>query len=220
MDLVKEHQGSCTYPQVSLILIRESRCGSKVNSDVLAAGTLFGSIYCGFTLDYFLVRGLPYKKKDMNATRRPENRLIPVIPALVTFPVGLLVYGWSIEKRVHFIVPILSTFLYGFSLSSSTVPIMSYIVDIFGDLSASAVGAVLPLRYLAGAFLPIATPYMYARLGYGWSNTLLALILVAIAPIIFRATVRETPNKNLDTGDNTPAETRPVSSTNSLHIHV
>ncbi|KAI1148156.1 MFS general substrate transporter [Nemania diffusa] len=184
------------------------------------AGTLFGSIYCGFTLDYFLVRGLPYKKKDMNATRRPENRLIPVIPALVTFPVGLLVYGWSIEKRVHFIVPILSTFLYGFSLSSSTVPIMSYIVDIFGDLSASAVGAVLPLRYLAGAFLPIATPYMYARLGYGWSNTLLALILVAIAPIIFRATVRETPNKNLDTGDNTPAETRPVSSTNSLHIHV
>ncbi|KAI3318463.1 MFS general substrate transporter [Xylariaceae sp. AK1471] len=171
------------------------------------AGTLVGSLYCGLTLDYFLVRGLPYKKKDSNATPRPENRLIPVVPALVTFPIGLVVYGWSVEKRVHFIVPILSTFLYGFSLSSSTVPIMSYIVDIFGDRSASAVGAVLPLRYLAGAFLPIATPYMYARLGYGWSNTLLALILVAIAPIILRAIVCPL-NKKLDAGEETPVETR------------
>jgi MFS family permease len=188
------------------ILIGESRCGSRANTDVPAAGTLVGSLYCGLTLDYFLVRGLPYKKKVFNATPRPENRLIPVIPALVAFPIGLLVYGWSIEKRVHFIVPILSTFLYGFSLSSSTVPIMSYIVDIFGDRSASAVGAVLPLRYLAGAFLPIATPYMYARLGYGWSNTLLALILVAIAPIILRVTIRS-PKEKLVAGDETPVET-------------
>ncbi|KAI1123902.1 MFS general substrate transporter [Nemania abortiva] len=174
------------------------------------AGTLFGSLYCGITVDYFLVRGLPYTKKDVNATQHPENRLIPVIPALFLFPIGLLVYGWSVERRVHFIVPILSTFLYGFSLSSTTVPIMSYIVDIFGDVSASAVGAVLSLRYLAGAFLPIATPYMYARLGYGWSNTILALILVALAPIILRTTIRR-PKKGRDTGEETSAEARPTS---------
>ncbi|KAI0391196.1 MFS general substrate transporter [Xylariaceae sp. FL0594] len=162
------------------------------------AGTLVGSIYCGFTLDYFLVRGLPHLKKDENAAPRPENRLIPALPSLVLFPIGLLVYGWSIEKRVHFIVPILSTFLYGFSLSSSTVPIMSYLVDIFGDRSASAVGAVLPLRYLTGAFLPIATPYMYAKLGYGWSNTFLALILVILAPFVLRAVTRSSSQPERD----------------------
>ncbi|KAI8952012.1 MFS general substrate transporter [Xylaria longipes] len=151
------------------------------------AGTLFASLYCSLTLDYLLMRGLPYRKTDVP---RPENRLIAVIPALVVFPIGLLVYGWTVQTRVHFIVPILSTFLYGFSLSSATVPIMAYIVDVFGDRSASAVGAVLPLRYLAGALLPIATPYMYARLGYGWSNTLLALILVALTPIILWAILR------------------------------
>ncbi|KAI1811232.1 MFS general substrate transporter [Poronia punctata] len=128
------------------------------------AGTLFASLYCGLTLDYFLVQGLPYKKKDTNAAPRSENRLIAVIPALFVFPIGVLLYGWAVEKRVHFIVPILSTFLYGFSLSSATTPIMSYIVDIFGDRAASAVG-----------------------LGYGWSNTLLALILVTLAPVILWA---------------------------------
>ncbi|KAI0100224.1 MFS general substrate transporter [Nemania sp. FL0031] len=174
------------------------------------AGTLFGSLYCSLTVDYFLLRGLPYIKRDVNATQYPENRLIPVIPALFLFPVGLLVYGWSVEKRVHFIVPILSTFLYGFSLLSATVPIMSYIVDIFGDRSASAVGAVLSLRYLAGAFLPIATPYMYARLGYGWSNTLLALILVAIVPIILRTTIRS-PGKKPEVREETSSEARSAS---------
>ncbi|KAI1822016.1 MFS general substrate transporter [Xylaria intraflava] len=178
------------------------------------AGTLFGSLYCGFTLDYFLARGLPYRKKDINAIPYPENRLIPVIPALVAFPIGLLVYGWSVEKRVHYIVPILSTFLYGFSLSSSTVPIMSFIVDIFGDRSASAVGAVLPLRYLVGAFLPIATPYMYERLGYGWSNTILALILVVLAPVVLRVIVRR-PTSTPGAVEHSPAETRPATSTGS-----
>ncbi|KAI1263179.1 MFS general substrate transporter [Xylariaceae sp. FL1019] len=157
------------------------------------AGTLVGSLYCSFALDYFLQRGLPYRKRDATSTPRPENRLVAVIPALIVFPIGVLVYGWALEKRVHFALPLASTFLYGFSLTSATLPIMAYIVDLFGNLSASAIGAVLPLRYLAGALLPIATPYMYARLGYGWSNTLLALILVALAPIILWAIVKPPP---------------------------
>ncbi|KAJ8122704.1 hypothetical protein O1611_g9778 [Lasiodiplodia mahajangana] len=169
------------------------------------AGTLIASLYCSFTLDYFLVRGLPHKKQDPRLSLRPENRLIAVIPALVVFPIGLLVYGWTVQNRVHFIVPILATFLYGFSLSSATVPIMAYIVDIFGDRSASAIGAILPLRYLVGALLPIATPYMYARLGYGWSNTLLALILIALAPIVLWAIVRSPQNRTPEDAEDASA---------------
>lgn len=57
---------------------------------------------------------------------------------------------------------------------------MNYLVDIFGDRSASAVAAVLPMRYLMGTFLPVAAPYMYKSLGYGWGNSLLTFILLAI----------------------------------------
>ncbi|KAI8957438.1 MFS general substrate transporter [Daldinia sp. FL1419] len=153
-------------------------------------GTISGMIMCRFTLDFFLLRGFSMKKPDANAIPRPENRLIPTIPAMVAFPAGLLIYGWSLEKRLHWVVPALATVLYGFSLSSSVTPIMNYLVDIFGDRSASAVAACLPLRYIGGAFLPVAAPYLYDRLGYGWANTLLAFILIAVVPVIFLAIVR------------------------------
>ncbi|KAI9835252.1 MAG: hypothetical protein M1819_002396 [Sarea resinae] len=149
----------------------------------LTIGTLSGALMCRFTLDYFRLRGLLFQKPDDGATPLPENRLIPIIPAMIIYPVGLLLYGWSLQERLHWIVPAVATGFCGFSLSSSTTPIMNYLVDIFGDRSASAVAAVLPLRYIAGAFLPVAAPYMYSSLGYGWANSLLAFVLLAAVPI-------------------------------------
>lgn len=102
---------------------------------------------------------------------------------MIAFPAGLFIYGWTLQRGVHWIVPTLATSLCGFSLSSSTAPIMSYLVDIFGDRSASAIAAAIPLRYVMGAFLPIAAPYMYSSMGHGWANSLLALTLIAVAPI-------------------------------------
>ncbi|BCS22560.1 uncharacterized protein APUU_30785S [Aspergillus puulaauensis] len=148
----------------------------------MTIGTLSGAIMCRFTLDYFLLRGFSFKQPDQAVPPRPENRLIPILPAMVAFPVGLFLYGWSVEKRLHWTVPALATLLCGFSLSSSTTPIMNYLVDIFGDRSASAVAAVLPLRYVGGAFMPVAAPYMYGRLGYGWGNSLLGFVLLVALP--------------------------------------
>jgi hypothetical protein len=60
---------------------------------------------------------------------------------------------------------------------------MSYLIDIFGDRSASAVAAALPLRYIMGAFLPVAAPYMYNSMGQGWASTFLALTILAASAI-------------------------------------
>ncbi|GES58053.1 major facilitator superfamily domain, general substrate transporter [Aspergillus terreus] len=102
----------------------------------------------------------------------------------------LFLYGRSLEQRLHWIVPALASLQCGFSLSSSTTPTMNYLVDIFGDRSASAVAAVLPLRYVGGAFMPVAAPYMYAQLGYGWGNSLLGFVLLVALPAPFLAIVR------------------------------
>lgn len=59
---------------------------------------------------------------------------------------------------------------------------MNYLVDIFADVSASAIAAVLPLRYLIGTFLPAAAPYMYDRLGYEWAHSLLAFLMILCLP--------------------------------------
>jgi hypothetical protein len=171
-------------------------------------------VFCRFTLDYSLKNGLPGRKSSKNRvagaaqTYRAEDRLIPMIPAVVAFPAGLLIYGWSLERGVHWIVPTLATALIGFSLSSSTAPIMSYLIDIFGDRSASAVAAAIPLRYILGAFLPVAAPYMYNSMGQGWACTFLALtisiasavpLLIVVEPSNMAWVSRLTEKKPRDT---------------------
>lgn len=173
-------------------------CSLMLTFPSIAAGTMAGAVYCGFTLDYFSKVGLSrIKRNGKEWSRSPSDRLLPIIPAMVAYPAGLLLYGWSLQRRWHWIVPTLSTTLCGFSLASSTTPIMTYLVDIFGDRSASAIAAVLPLRYIVGTFLPVAAPYMDTRLGYGWSYSLLALLLfIPIPPtfvMIIRPRVAEAP---------------------------
>jgi fucose permease len=113
---------------------------------------------------------------DEFTTPGPENRLTPIVPAMFTFPIVLLLYSWFLEARLHGIVPTISTLFYGFSLSRRTPPIMDYLVNIFDSRSASAFGAILPLRYIAGAFMPAAASSLYNRLGYRWGNALLAFL--------------------------------------------
>lgn len=113
---------------------------------------------------------------------RSERRLLPVLPGMMILPTALLLYGWTLEMQVHWVAPAVATGLAGFCLSTATIPVMNYLVDIFGDLSASAIAAVLPLRYVLGTFLPVAAPYMYERLGYGWANSLLAIVLILVLP--------------------------------------
>lgn len=63
------------------------------------------------------------------------------------------------------------------------MPISSYLVDSFTLYAASAIGANTVLRSLVGAFLPLAGPAMYERLGLGWGNTLLGFIALALWPL-------------------------------------
>lgn len=60
-----------------------------------------------------------------------------------------------------------------------------YLVDAFTLYAASAASAESILRSVFGAVLPLAGPPLYAGLGMGWGNTLLALVAAAFAPCSF-----------------------------------
>lgn len=63
------------------------------------------------------------------------------------------------------------------------MPISTYLVDAYTLHAASALAANTVLRSLVGAILPLAGPSMYAALGLGWGNSLLAFIALAMCPI-------------------------------------
>jgi hypothetical protein len=63
--------------------------------------------------------------------------------------------------------------LYANSLEAQT-----YLVDAFPLHSASALAGGSILRFLAGAFLPLAGPPLNKSVRYGWGNSILSFYLI------------------------------------------
>jgi MFS family permease len=127
------------------------------------------------------------KRREGVSVGRPEFRVPMMVPGAVATPVGLLIYGWSAQYTVHWIVPNIGVVI----MSAGTIVcfqcIQGYLVDTYTLYAASAVGAGTVLRSLAGFGFPLFGPYMYDRLDYGWGNTVLALVSICVgwpAPIL------------------------------------
>lgn len=58
--------------------------------------------------------------------------------------------------------------------------IQSYVIDAFTLHAASALAAVTFLRSLAGFGFPLFAPVMYANLGFGKGDTVLAVVAIVI----------------------------------------
>ena len=138
-----------------------------------------GLVFCKTTLDSYI-----QKQKDRLGGMQPEHRLFPILLGGFLIPVGLFTYGWTAQKHVHWMAPIVGTSLVGFSLTVTNVPVISYMVDAFGIYAASAVAASMILRCIGGAVLPIAAPSLYSTLGLGWGNSVLAFIALLFIPVL------------------------------------
>jgi len=96
---------------------------------------------------------------------------------------SLLWYGWSAQKRSHWIVPILGTIPIGTGIILVFNPLSTYLLDAFPGYSASAIAASTILTSIGSALLPLVGPPMYDKLDLGWGNTKLALIAVAFGGV-------------------------------------
>ncbi|CAG8955438.1 hypothetical protein HYFRA_00010304 [Hymenoscyphus fraxineus] len=143
----------------------------------LGVGCSIGMIGFGTASDRIMKRQTARGKPNI-----PENRLITMIPAVVMLPVGLFWYGWTAEKGVYWLVPIIGTAITGCGIIVIWISIQAYLVDAFTTYAVSAVAANTIIRSFFGAFLPLAGQPLYDALGLGWGNSLLAFIAVAMIP--------------------------------------
>ena len=159
----------------------------------IGVGCLIGVIIFGIASDKIL------KAKSKNGEMKAEYRLPPMIPGSFVIPIGcesatsacytfsadmtVFLYGWTAEKHVFWLAPIIGTGLVGVGLLATFMPIQTYLVDAFTIYAASALAANTVLRSLVGALLPLAGQKMYDTLGLGWGNSLLAFIAIAMCPI-------------------------------------
>jgi hypothetical protein len=128
-----------------------------------------------------------FKKKN-GGVGRPEFRLPSMIPGTIFLPLGLLITGWTVEKRVFWFVPDIGIALVGAGTILNFLSIQSYVIDAFTLHAASALAAVTCLRSLAGFGFPLFAPAMYKALGYGKGDTILAVVAIVVgcpAPWLF-----------------------------------
>ncbi|CAK7227981.1 hypothetical protein SCUCBS95973_006728 [Sporothrix curviconia] len=121
--------------------------------------------------------------KKNGGVYEPEMRLVDCIYFACCLPITFFWYGWAADKQVHWIVPVLGLFPYGFAVIGVWQPSQAFVIDAYGHYAASATAAFTVFRSVVAAFLPLAGPTMYASLGVGWGNSVLGFICVALIPI-------------------------------------
>jgi multidrug resistance protein len=145
----------------------------------VGVGMLVGMGVLGVMSDKFI------KQHQAKGDVKPEHRLplILTLPGAIGLPIGLFVYGWTVQFKVHWIVPIIATSLIGVGNLTAMMTIQTYLVDAFTIHAASAIAANTVLRSIFGAVLPLSGLSMYDKLGLGWGNSLLGFISLAFIPV-------------------------------------
>ncbi|KAE8319489.1 major facilitator superfamily domain-containing protein [Aspergillus transmontanensis] len=145
-----------------------------------AIGNIVGLCIYGLVSDRYVKH-----RRAIEGESKPEHRLPLMIFGTAMLPIGLLLYGWSAEKHVHWVVPLVGTGIIGCSMLLTKLPTENYLVDAFDDqgVSASALSANATLCALFGAFFPLAGPSLNRSLGLGWGNSLLAFLSLMFLPL-------------------------------------
>lgn len=143
-------------------------------------GNLLGLLFVGYLSDKILK-----ESKANGKPLEPEQRLDLklTVPTALCLPLGLIMYGWTAEKHLHWIVPMIGTGIMGFGMIGIFMISQTYLVDSFTVYAASVTAANAVLRSLLGALLPLCGLQLYNAIGLGWGNTLLGLIALMLAPV-------------------------------------
>ncbi|KAF2016704.1 MFS general substrate transporter [Aaosphaeria arxii CBS 175.79] len=135
-------------------------------------GMVIGVLGFGQLVDLVVKR-----TKARGLQHRPEDRLNPIIsiPCSLAMPIGLFIYGWTIQKGIHWIVPMLGVLVICIGLMGIMTCIQNYLIDAFPKYAASVSAALAILRSLLGALLPLSC--------IGWGNSVLGFIALGLVPI-------------------------------------
>ncbi len=107
---------------------------------------------------------------------KPEYRLPCLISSGIIIPVGLIWYGWLAQQGLHWIMPGIGSAIFAFGIVCVFQLIQLYLIDMNTRFAASSVAAAALFRSLFGFLFPLFANKMYARLDYGWGNTMCAFI--------------------------------------------
>jgi MFS family permease len=98
---------------------------------------------------------------------------------------SVLVFGWTLDEKVHMSVPIISTFVLGWASTSIIGVVSTFMVDCFPKQGASATAALNLVRCLLAAGGTAAVLPIVNGIGTGWTFTLLVGIMIGSLSLVW-----------------------------------
>jgi hypothetical protein len=152
-----------------------------------ALGELVGSQVCGRLMDVVFRR---MKSRSSGGEHLPEFRIPLTFPGAIIAPIGLFIYGWTAQYRAHWVAVDIGIFINLFGSQVAGMALSAYVIDAYPDHTSSAIAATQFLRSLTAFLFPLFAPSLYSSLGYGWGNSTIAFVSLALtlpAPFIIWA---------------------------------
>lgn len=148
-------------------------------------GLMYLPMGVGFTIGIVFwtwMVGTTYNKLTARneGVAKPEFRLPCLFVVGIVIPIGLIWYGWSAEKKLHWIMPGIGSGIFAFGFICAFQCCQSYLIDMNPRFAASSVAAAALFRSLFGFAFPLFADKMYDTLNYGWGNTLCAFIALLL----------------------------------------
>jgi DHA1 family multidrug resistance protein-like MFS transporter len=126
---------------------------------------------------------MTHRRVGKNGDDTPETLLLPAMVASPFFTISIFWLAWTNYKSISYWSAYASTVVFGYSLTAIFVSSYSYIINIYGTWSSSALGSVTMARYLVAAGMVVAARPMYQGIGVHWSLTFLGCLGVLCLPV-------------------------------------
>ena len=123
-----------------------------------------------------------YLARKNNVEAKPEYRLPLANIGAVFIPSSLFVVAWTVQYRVHFVVPLISTVFFGLGMVTIVNTCQNYYIDSFSKYAASAIAAGAVFRSIVGGILPLGASQIFESAGYGWGISAFAFLSLALSP--------------------------------------
>jgi MFS family permease len=169
-------------PTVWLHSYRASRTESDEHLASFAVGSVIAALIGGHLADKW-----HRKAKEQNPSQPvppPENRVrILALFGLFT-PLGLLCFGWAVEKQAHWILPDLGIAIICAGITGCQQAMNMYMMDTYEKTLMPAMASSQFLKSCLAFAFPFWVRELYDRLGPGIRNTVLAIGALVIHALL------------------------------------
>ena len=165
----------------------EAIYGERYGFDTTAVGLMYLGPGAGFLAAvWFLVPSIDtiYNRlaREKDGGAKPEYRLPLANVGAVLIPTSLFVFAWTVQYRVHFVVPLVATVFFGVGQITILNTCQNYYIDSFQKYAASAIAAGAVFRSIVGGVLPLGASPLFESAGYGWGISVFAFLSLALSP--------------------------------------